>query len=220
MLFAVEGGGFFSSSASGYTNGLKLLVLGREIEEEPMRVTPWNQYQLVDQVTDPSLQLASAKNWLVRGRAASLVCFGRTTAQPECTSHLKVGPNQNKEVLPEPVAFDESKDQAHLVNPTSYDDLGSKLSSRKSSLKKSKKNEAITFIDGGGRNNRKCGEFLEQVDGVDCHIDRKRVQWTDISGGELFEIREFEMSEDGSDFNYDLENGKFVVVSILVLVPV
>nr|DAD22470.1 TPA_asm: hypothetical protein HUJ06_023933 [Nelumbo nucifera] len=62
MLLAVEGGGFFSSSASGYSKGLTLLLLGRKNEERPMRVSPWNQYQLVDQEADTDFQLASGKN--------------------------------------------------------------------------------------------------------------------------------------------------------------
>ncbi|KAJ6803142.1 uncharacterized protein M6B38_109200 [Iris pallida] len=48
MLFAVEGGGFFSSSATGYSKGLALLLLGQKPEERPTRVTPWNHYRLVD----------------------------------------------------------------------------------------------------------------------------------------------------------------------------
>ncbi|KQK08516.1 hypothetical protein BRADI_2g42285v3 [Brachypodium distachyon] len=46
MLPAVQGGGFFSSPASGYSHGLALLLLGRKEEEKP--VLPWNQYRLVD----------------------------------------------------------------------------------------------------------------------------------------------------------------------------
>uniref|UniRef100_A0A7N0VKX0 Cyclic nucleotide-binding domain-containing protein n=1 Tax=Kalanchoe fedtschenkoi TaxID=63787 RepID=A0A7N0VKX0_KALFE len=50
MLLAVEGGGFFSSSATGYSKGLSLLFLGQKKEDKskPMRVLPRNQYQLVD----------------------------------------------------------------------------------------------------------------------------------------------------------------------------
>jgi hypothetical protein len=47
MLLAVEGGGFFSSSASGYSHGLSLLLLGKKGEEKAVKVSPWNQYRLV-----------------------------------------------------------------------------------------------------------------------------------------------------------------------------
>ncbi|KAH6759087.1 hypothetical protein C2S51_019322 [Perilla frutescens var. frutescens] len=203
MLLAVEGGGFFSSSASGYSKGLTLLLLGQKNEEEPMRVTPWSQYQLVDQETDPypHLQLAPGKNRLVRG-CASFVCFGRAAAGPESSSPLKVGPTQNQEVLPEPVEFDESKDQVHSVDPVGYDESIRTVVSLKSNLKRSV-NVAPT-VDGGNSNKHEEGK------GVACQTGRRNVQWTDTTGGELFEIREFEMSEVGSDDEFD--HGTFDVL--------
>ncbi|KAI3464696.1 hypothetical protein Pfo_021359 [Paulownia fortunei] len=217
MLLAVEGGGFFSSSASGYSKGLTLLLLGQKNEEKPMRVTPWNQYQLVDRETDPDLQLASGKNRLVRG-CASFVCFGRAAAGPEGPSPLKVGPTQNQEVLPGPLDFDESKDQAHSVDPVVDDDSSRKIDSRKSSLKKSVNNAPVAGAvggGGGGRNSNRHEALCEKDNDVTCQMERRKVKWTDTIGRELFEIREFEMSEDGSDDEFDHGNGKTCSCSIM-----
>lgn len=210
MLLAVEGGGFFSSSASGYSKGLTLLLLGQKNGEEPMRVTPWSQYHLVDRETDPypdpHLQLAPGKNRLVRG-CASFVCFGRAAAGPENSSPLKVGPTQNQEVLPEPVDFDESKDQVHSVDPVDNDESIKTIDSLKSNLKKSVNIAPVACtVDGGNSNKR------EEDKGIAC---QRKVQWTDTSGGELFEIREFEMSEDGSDDEFD--HGKMKACSCRIM---
>ncbi|KAF8696763.1 hypothetical protein HU200_036396 [Digitaria exilis] len=62
MLLAVEGGGFFSSSASGYSHGLALLLLGRKAEEKPVKVLPWNHYRLVDREAEQVYHLASGKD--------------------------------------------------------------------------------------------------------------------------------------------------------------
>ncbi|KAI9071212.1 hypothetical protein K1719_046829 [Acacia pycnantha] len=114
MLLAVEGGGFFSSSALGYSKGLTLLLLGQRSEDKPMKVSPWNQYQLVDQESDPELQLASTKNRISRG-CASFVCFGRASAGLDTPSPLKVGPAQQHDVSPGSLVSD--KDQSsHLDN--------------------------------------------------------------------------------------------------------
>ncbi|GFP80164.1 hypothetical protein PHJA_000159800 [Phtheirospermum japonicum] len=158
MLFAVEGGGFFSSSASGYSKGLTLLLLGQKSEEKPMRVTPWSQYQLVDQDPDPDLQLASGKTQPVRG-CASFVCFGCAVDGVESPSPLKSENHEN-----DGVDDDDSKRDIFIL---------------KSSLKKT---------TNGAGNETSC----ERNNGVDCQTERK-VQWTDTIGGELFEIREFEM---------------------------
>lgn len=196
MLFAVEGGGFFSSSASGYSKGLTVLLLGQKNEEKPMRVTPWNQYQLVDQETDPDLQLASGKNRPVRG-CASFGCFGCAAPGPESPSPLKVGPTQNQDVLPGPPAFDECKnpqDSAGCVDDDEDDDSKRKIASLKSSLKKATNSAPIASTgiagDGGKNNEREAGE---KNNDVACEMERRKVQWTDTMGGELFEIREFEM---------------------------
>ncbi|XP_022850232.1 uncharacterized protein LOC111372236 [Olea europaea var. sylvestris] len=190
MLLTVEGGGFFSSSASGYSKGLTLLFLGQRSEGKPMRVTPWNQYQLVDQGTDPDLQLASAKNGAVRG-CASFVCLGHTAAGLESPSPLKVGSSQQKEVSPEPPVFDENKDEidsADLVD----DDNGNREIDLKSSLKKPS-NDIQPTTTGGIGDGDEHEESSGKSNTVDSQMERRKVQWTDTSGGELYEIREFEM---------------------------
>lgn len=193
MLFAVEGGGFFSSSASGYCKGLTLLLLGQKNEEKPMKVTPWNQYQLVDQGTDPDIQLASGKNHPVRG-CASYVCFGCTAAGLESPSPLKVGPTQKKETFTPPT-ISESNELKNLDGRVAVDDDdGSKggVVSLKSSLKKAANFAAIASTNegnGGGT----CEKLYGENDDVSCQNGRRKIQWTDATGGELFEIREFEM---------------------------
>lgn len=184
MLLAVEGGGFFSSSASGYSKGLTLLLLGQKHEEKPMRVTPWNQYQLVDQETDPDL-LASGKNRLVRG-CASFVCFGRATSGLESPSPLKVGPTQQQDILPEKPDSDNGKDENHTSDLVDNDIFTKKLD-LKSSLKKTTTSIHISSVVA----NESEG-LSEKVNSVHSHTERRKVQWTDVSGGELVEVREFE----------------------------
>lgn len=184
MLLAVEGGGFFSASASGYTKGLTLLLFGQKNKDKPLRVTPWSQYQLVDQESNSDLQLASGKKRLVRG-CASFVCFRHTASGREGPSPLKVGPILKQDVLPETPAFDKGNDD-FKTNDTVYNDLITKQVDLKSSLKKT----TSIPVFGGVVNesdvvNKKNGD-------VPCYIERRRVQWTDVAGGELFEVREFE----------------------------
>ncbi|CAK9154183.1 unnamed protein product [Ilex paraguariensis] len=197
MLLAVEGGGFFSSSASGYSKGLTLLLLGRKDEEKPMRVSPWNQYQLVDQESNPDLQLASGKNRLVRG-CASFVCFGRAAAGLESPSPLKVGPTQQQNVLSGSPISENSKDHIHTAELINNDDSAQRIA-LKSSLKKPTSNLPVS---GGVDNEREA--LCEKDSDVPDHNERRKVQWIDVSGGDLTEIREFEASEaDGSDDEFD-----------------
>ncbi|KAL6504810.1 hypothetical protein OROHE_023568 [Orobanche hederae] len=211
MLFAVEGGRFFSSSASGYSKCLTLLLLGQKNEENPMRVTPWKQYQLVDRDTGLDIQLASGKNQPTRG-CASFVCFGCTAAGLESPSSLKVGPHLNQEVLPgPPPVLDDSTNLKNLAGGVvdgggndDDDDSKRNVVTLKSSLRK----------DINGREKNEDETLCEQSNGVACQREKK-VQWTDTSGGELFEIREFEMSEDGSDGDFDHASGKTCSCSIM-----
>lgn len=197
MLFAVEGGGFFSSSASGYSKGLTLLLLGQKNEEKPMRVAPWNHYQLVDQETDSDLQLASGKNRLVRG-CGSFVCFGRAAAGLESPSPLKVGPTQQPEVLPSCPAADKGNDQPRCVNIVEDSYIAPKVALR-SSLKK-----PVNCVSFSGGN--EPDTISEKVDDAPNLMEKRKVQWTDTSGGELFEIREFEPSDEGESDD-EFENG-------------
>ncbi|XP_058758531.1 uncharacterized protein LOC131631782 isoform X2 [Vicia villosa] len=208
MLFAVEGGGFFSASASGYSKGLSLLLLGQRNEDKPMRVAPWNQYQLVDQGSDPELQLASTKNRLSRG-CASFVCFGRTSAGLDNPSPLKVGPAQQHDVSPGlPVSNDEKDPSAHVDDTND----GIKVT-LKSSIKRPQSNKSVSVEDtneqeaSGGHG--ACTTPCDQT-------ERRRVQWTDACGSELVEIREFEPSEvDGSDDEYDHGNDRTCSCTIM-----
>ncbi|KAF8025015.1 hypothetical protein BT93_F2003 [Corymbia citriodora subsp. variegata] len=206
MLLAVEGGGFFSASASGYSKGLTLLLLGQKNEEKQMRVSPWNHYQLVDQEPDTDLQLASTKNRLSRG-CASFICFGRASAGLDTPSPLKVGPTQQQEIAPDPLVSDKSKDQSIFVE----DDDARKVALR-SSLKKSSTSNTVPV--GNYNENQAVNE-----DGKDTHdlVERRRVQWTDAcSSGELVEIREFEPSETGgSDDELDNGNERSCACSIM-----
>lgn len=184
MLLAVEGGGFFSSSASGYSKGLTLLLLGQKNEDKPMRVSPWNHYQLVDQESDPDLQLASTKNRVARG-CASFVCFGRTSAGLDTPSPLKVGPAQQQDVMPGSLVSDKGTDQT--VDLDDDDDDDARKIALKSSLKKppnstsASSNYAHEFTA--------PGETGSNIAGPN---ERRKVQWTDTCGSELVEIREFE----------------------------
>ncbi|KAK0577244.1 hypothetical protein LWI29_030127 [Acer saccharum] len=199
MLLAVEGGGFFSSSASGYSKGLTLLLLGQRNEDnKPMRVSPWNQYQLVDQEPDPDLQLASAaKNRLSRG-CASFVCFGRASAGPDTPSPLKVGPAQQQDVSPGPLSSDKGKDHTFDIE----DDNGNLIKvSLKSSLKKPSHSIPVPV-----QNVNEHETVDEEGNEIPGHTDtdRRKVQWTDACGSELVEVREFEPSETGgSDDEFD-----------------
>lgn len=183
MLLAVEGGGFFSSSASGYSKGLTLLLLGQKDEDKPMRVSPWNQYQLVDQESESDLQLASTKNRISRG-CASFVCFGRTSAGLDSSpSPLKVGPTLPHDSLPGSISTDKGN------NEIPDQDVGNSLRNiaLKSSLKRPNNGVSICH------QNSHESETMSKKDGdVRCRTDKRKVQWTDACGSELVQIKEFE----------------------------
>lgn len=200
MLLAVEGGGFFSSSASGYSKGLTLLLLGQRTDEKHMRVAPWNHYQLVDQETESDLQLASGKNRLTRG-CATFVCFGRASAGLDGQSPLKVGPTQPQDILASGPVNETDKEQSTVVD----NDNNARNISLKSSLKKSSHNNTE-------QTTKKSDEqrpLDEEGNDLSEHTERRKVQWTDACGKELAEIREFELSEHGeSDDEFVNGNGK------------
>ncbi|KAK7279795.1 hypothetical protein RJT34_24853 [Clitoria ternatea] len=210
MLLAVEGGGFFSASASGYTKGLSLLLLGQRNEDKPMRVAPWNQYQLVDQESDPELQLASTKNRLSRG-CASFVCFGRTSAGLDTPSPLKVGPAQQHDVSPGPLVSNKGKDpSAHVVE---QNDIDNRKLTLKSSIKKPFSSKSLPAAEAASDHEASGGQGICNQGG---QAERRRVQWTDACGSELVEIREFEPSEvDGSDDEFDSGNDRTCSCAIM-----
>ncbi|EOA38502.1 hypothetical protein CARUB_v10010270mg [Capsella rubella] len=198
MLLAVEGGGLFSASASGYSKGLTLLFSGDKDGDRPMRVVPWNQYRVVDQepeADDSILQLDSIKNRVSRGCAASFSCFGGASAGLETPSPLKVEPvqQQHPEIsTPESglVVSEQGKDHISEADNNSSKEAF-KLSLR-SSLKRPSVAEPRSLED------IKEYETLS-VDGSDLTGDmaRRKVQWPDACGSELTQVREFEPSEMG-----------------------
>ncbi|KMT19601.1 hypothetical protein BVRB_1g012170 [Beta vulgaris subsp. vulgaris] len=199
MLLAVEGGGFFSSSASGYSKGLTLLLLGQRSDEKHMKVAPWNQYQLVDHDTESDLQLASGKNRLSRG-CATFVCFGRASAGLDGQSPLKVGPTESQDILPSGPANERDKEQSTIVD----DDNIVRNITLKSSLKKSSHNTSQTT-----KNSDEQQPLDEEDNDLSGHTEKRKVQWTDACGKDLAEIREFELSEHGeSDDEFVNGNGK------------
>lgn len=183
MLLAVEGGGFFSSSASGYSDGLALLLLGRAKEERPMRVSPWNHYQLVGQGVDPpDVRLASKRSQVPR-KCAFFVCFRRASARLDGPSPPQVGPAQQSADAGSASDMDEL-----CMKPGGDDENGGEVH-RKSSLKKSPASRAVE----AHRDTRAPGtRDGEQNSAAGCMV-RRRVHWRDARGSDLAEVREFDV---------------------------
>ncbi|XP_018436431.1 uncharacterized protein LOC108808828 [Raphanus sativus] len=196
MLFAVEGGGFFSSSASGYSNGLALLLLGHKNEQKPVRVSPWSHYHLVSEHTDTKFHFDSSKNWLSR-RCSSLIRFGRKSDRPGQPQDLPSDSSVH--------SCEGKKD--HAPPPPSVVDYNSEVSNRfslKSSLKKRSFSDVLLADDDVSR------------DCVLDHADRRKVQWPDTCGIEIAEVREFEPSEvDESDDELYHGNRKSCMCTIM-----
>ncbi|CAM8979057.1 unnamed protein product [Rhodiola kirilowii] len=203
MLLAVEGGGFFSSSATGYSKGLSLLLLGQKDEEKdkPVKVLRWNQYQLEeDDDCEPDLQLASSKHCLACS-CTPFVCFRRTSTGLD-SSPLKVGPTQKQETGTVPPVSINGKDESTIV--TADNDSGNP--GLKSSLRKH------------SRSIPRCEseELFEEIPDDACQNGRRSIQWTDVCGGELVEIREFEPSEvGGSDDELNYGNLRTCLCTIM-----
>lgn len=176
MLLAVEGGGFFSSSASGYTDGLALLLLGRK-NEEKTKILPWNQYRLVEKETEREYQLASRKNQNPC-RCASFICFGCTPAELNASS-----PKAGSIKPSDSSSADTSKVLIH--NAISRNE-------RKGCLKNSLKRLSLDYSTGVSEG-EDARESVEGENSIACCIERRKVQWTDTCGKELAEIREFEV---------------------------
>lgn len=195
---------------SRYSTILIILLKVRRILERPMRVTQWNQYQLVDKEVDPDIQLASGNNRLVCG-CTFFVCFRRPSVRRESPCHLKVGPVQNHEVLPGPAVFCESKDLPRSDDGADDGDVSSirEIISLKSSLKKPL--DLSLAATGGGGCTKDHMTFCEK----NGDAARRKVQWTDTSGGELYQVREFEMSESGSDDEFYRCNKKACSCNIM-----
>lgn len=191
MLFAVEGGGFFSSSASGYSKGLALLLLGQRNEEKTMRVSPWNHYHLVEQRVE-SERLASRKK---RAPCActSFTCFGCKSGGSDGFSKSKVGTIQKCESSP---PSSDSSDRDKVRNSDSADESDVKVF-LKSSLKKSSSVNCSVPVGNGDDKRSSAEEAQSDI----SYTDRRKIHWTDAHGKELAEIREFEPSEIGASDN-------------------
>ena len=133
MLFAAEGGGFFSSSASGYSNGLALLLLGHKDEPKPVIVSPWRHYHLVVEETDTKFQLDSSKKWL----CTSLTCFGRKSDRPDNPSQPHDFPSDKRDGAQQSVDYECCSNRFAL----------------KSSLKKRSFSDALLADDDVSRDN-------------------------------------------------------------------
>lgn len=180
MLLAVEGGGFFSSSASGYSHGLALLLLGRKSEEQPVRASPWNHYRLVDRDAG---QLASTKDD-VPGKCASFTCFGCTPARLEGASPPKLSSSNTPQ---------QSSSSTNRKGTSNGSINGSgKRSCLKSNSKRDSSDRGSIVSDC-----EEPRESLEEVQTLRTGMERRKVHWTDKCGKELFEIREFETSDEG-----------------------
>lgn len=197
MLLAVEGGGFFSSSASGYSHGLALLLLGRKEEEKPVKVSPWNQYRIVDGEVEHVYHLASRKNQAPR-KCAPFICFGSTALELEGASPPKLSSCNTLDSLEEPSRSTKKKVTTN-VSITGDERKGC----LKSNSKRDSSEHCIVVNEG-----EEPRESLEEVQTLKSGMERRKVQWTDTCGKELFEIREFKAS-DGSLSDDELENEGF-----------
>ncbi|XP_020590890.1 uncharacterized protein LOC110031823 [Phalaenopsis equestris] len=186
MLFAVEGGGFFSSSASGYSSGLSLLLLGHKNEERNVKVSPWNQYQLVHQDVGDDLKLSSLKNEVPHG-CSSFTCFGCGSSCNDGSLHPKLDPFHHSESSAE-----NPSNKAAITISVSSEQNERKVW-LKSSLKKPSTNCCVLLSD-----NDVARNSMEEIQSnISCFTGRRKVQWSDTCGKELTEIREFELSDDG-----------------------
>ncbi|CAN8303534.1 unnamed protein product [Cochlearia groenlandica] len=200
MLFAAEGGGFFSSSASGYTSGLSLLFLSHKNDHKKPSLSPWNHYHLVVEETDNNTHRASSKTWLSYVPCTSFICFGRETPDKNYNnpSSIRVSP---------PSAYRERKKKKKRDNNDSnatsvgYD---CEEVTNRFALKSSLKKRSFS-VDNGN-------------DDVMDYIDRRKVRWPDddTRGVEIAEVREFEPSEvDESDDEFNHGSGKTCMCTIM-----
>uniref|UniRef100_A0A0A9DDS0 Uncharacterized protein n=1 Tax=Arundo donax TaxID=35708 RepID=A0A0A9DDS0_ARUDO len=187
MLLAVEGGGFFSSSASGYSHGLALLLLGRKGEEKPVKRSQWNQYRLVDGEAEQVYHLPSGKDQ-APGKCAPFVCFGCTANGLEGASPPKAGSSN---------ALGSSLEEASsTTNKKLTTDASIPGNQRRGCLKSNSRRDSLEhcIVVSEGEEPR---ESLEEVQTLKSGMERRKVQWTDTCGRDLFEIREFETSDEG-----------------------
>jgi hypothetical protein len=185
MLLAVEGGGFFSSSASGYSHGLALLLLGKKDEERAVKVPPRNQYRPVDQEAQQVFHLTSGKDEAPE-KCSPFVCFGCTATGLEGASPPKSG---SSSALGS--SLGESSDSTRKVT-TDGSITGNEI---RGCLKSNSRRDSLehSIVVSEGEEPR---ESLEEVQTLKYGMERRKVQWTDTCGKDLFEIREFETRYD------------------------
>lgn len=199
MLLAVERGACFTSSASGYSKDLTLLLLVQRCEGRPMRVLPWNQYHLVEQEGDPDLQLASRKKRFSRG-CTSFNCFRRASAGVDVPPPTKVGLVNQSVTSPDPCISDRGKE----CSSATAEDRERKIFPKSNLKKQLTRCSSISGEDDHAHNPWKVAES-----NVSNSTERRKVQWTDSYGKELVEIREFEPSdEDSSDDEFEHEENQ------------
>jgi hypothetical protein len=176
MLLAVEGGGFFSSSASGYSHGLALLLLGRKNEEKPVKVSPWNQYRLVEREEErETRQLASSEDQ-VSCKCSAFGCFGCVPAALDGPVNTRQGPCQSEK---------SSRGTKAVYKSNGACD---KRGCLKSNLKRDSSDQCLVFNDSAVD----ARESVDEGQNGNSGVERRKVQWTDTCGKELVEIREFE----------------------------
>ncbi|KAL5203340.1 hypothetical protein ABZP36_014292 [Zizania latifolia] len=200
MLLAVEGGGFFSSSASGYSHGLALLLLGRKSEEKSVKVSSWNHYRLVGGEAEQQCQSASRKND-VPGKCASFICFGCPIARLKGASPPKLSSGDTSGNSSEQ-SSQPSSSKNRKATTNGYVNASGIKGCLKNNLKRDSSERSIVS-DG-----EEPPESLEEVQTLKDGMERRKVHWTDTCGKELFEIKEFETSDEGLSDD-ELENERF-----------
>lgn len=172
---------FFPFSASQYSQGLSLLIPSCKNEEKQMRVSPWNQYQLVKQEISPQLQLASKKGQ-VFCRCTPFIFFRRASAGGNETFPPKVDLVCNSET-----SSDSSSNGAKNSTASDAVDQGEKKIHLKSSLK-NPHTDCSGLVAGAVEKNDTSSDLQSLAPGF---TKRRKVQWTDSCGKELVEVKEF-----------------------------
>ncbi|KAG2241964.1 hypothetical protein Bca4012_062375 [Brassica carinata] len=215
MLLAVEGGGFFSTSSSGYSEGLTLLLSGDKHGDRLMRVLDFLKNRV-------SRGCASFSCFSCGGASAGLDTTTTTTTTTPCP--LKVEPVKHPVVSssPPPESVDVAvaeKGKDPDANKAADDNSSKeafKLSLRSSlkrppsvveprSLEGIKEDETLSVHDNGS-----------DLTGGGDDMGRRKVQWPDACGSELTQVREFEPSEMGLS-DEEWETGQHRTCSCVIM---
>ncbi|KAK1384519.1 hypothetical protein POM88_022254 [Heracleum sosnowskyi] len=129
--------------------------------------------------------------------ALESVPVGRESSAPS-----RIGPTKQQDILPRTPVSTGENDQTHAISTVDDNIITNKVSI-KSSLKKT----TVTISSGVNNGN----ENLSKRDVNVCGLTKKRrVRWSDVYGGDLAEIWEFEASsddDDNSDDEYEYQGG-------------